>query len=317
MAYVYQSFSSGQVFTKANAQQIEDNIRDHVHGANGIGAAGVSFNPGSATNNFTVTQAYAANNMDLSGEFTVSFNSAGTLGQSFGAGFTNIGSQRIVLQAAAGQFIGVSSIFILTPGEFIGIGSDGSKLKTLGNTTGRFLLHNQINTSSAALNRTINFPWFADFKNFEIQLDLSVVSLTATTSLAILQWSPDSGTNFATAGYHEYTTAGGVSTTRGGVVLFGNPGGGTQGIRTKAISNIKLSRQSNDLANSTSIIMHQLSSFSQSTTVSDYSYLFGQTAMGLSTLAQQYGAAANALRIISGQATAFVERGSIMIWGER
>lgn len=36
MAYVYQTFSVGQVLTAAQMQQVEDNIRDHVHGEDGV-----------------------------------------------------------------------------------------------------------------------------------------------------------------------------------------------------------------------------------------------------------------------------------------
>jgi microcystin-dependent protein len=36
MAYSYQTFSVGQVLTAAQVQQIEDNIRDHEHGQDGV-----------------------------------------------------------------------------------------------------------------------------------------------------------------------------------------------------------------------------------------------------------------------------------------
>lgn len=35
-AYSYQTFSVGQVLTAAQMQQVEDNIRDHAHGADGV-----------------------------------------------------------------------------------------------------------------------------------------------------------------------------------------------------------------------------------------------------------------------------------------
>jgi hypothetical protein len=40
-AYSYQTFSVGQVLTAAQVQQIEDNVRDHEHGASGVTTAGL------------------------------------------------------------------------------------------------------------------------------------------------------------------------------------------------------------------------------------------------------------------------------------
>lgn len=39
MSYSYQNFSFGQVLTSAQMQQVEDNIRDHVHGQDGVSDA--------------------------------------------------------------------------------------------------------------------------------------------------------------------------------------------------------------------------------------------------------------------------------------
>lgn len=36
MSYLYQTYSVGEVLTAAKMQQVEDNIRDHVHGIDGV-----------------------------------------------------------------------------------------------------------------------------------------------------------------------------------------------------------------------------------------------------------------------------------------
>lgn len=318
MAYIYQTFSSGQVFTKGQAQQIEDNIRDHIHGANGLGAAGMSFNPSSATSTFTVTQTNAAQNIDLSGSFQVDFNSAATLGTSFGAGFTNIGSGRIVLAAAAGQFIGTSSIFILTPGEFIGIGSDGAKLKTFGKVTGEFLLHNETFTASTAFIRTTQFPWFTDFNEFRMQIDVSVSSLiVSAASVAVIQWSNTSGTNFATTGYTEYSPSlGTLVTTRAGVILS-TLTGASPGVLQDISTGVTFRRGTASVPSSQAMLIAVVDNFTRSALVTDVTYLTAHTMLGNTGSASSIAISPNAFRLHTGLSGAYITNGSIRIWGKR
>lgn len=42
MAYSFQTFTVGQVLTAAQMNQVEVNIRDHIHGQNGVSAMGLS-----------------------------------------------------------------------------------------------------------------------------------------------------------------------------------------------------------------------------------------------------------------------------------
>lgn len=203
MAYLKQNFVSGQVFTEANADQIESNIRDHQHGIGGVGASGLSWIVASANAAFTVVNSMANTNWQCSSSFQITFDAAASLGKAFGAGFTNIGSGRVVLAAAAGQMIGPSSLFILTPTENINVWSDGSKLQLFGHTKGDFLIHRELSTTSRAVsNVLIQMPWINDFSQFKIALLPSQVASHSTIgSRIVMQFSVNSGTGFLTSAY--------------------------------------------------------------------------------------------------------------------
>lgn len=318
MPYIYQTFSSGQVFTKGQAQQVEDNVRDHVHGRDGLGAAGMSFNPSSATSTFTVTQTNAAQNIDCSGAFQVNFNSAATLGSSFGAGFTNIGSGRVVLAAAAGQFIGPSSLFVLTPGEFVGVGSDGARLKLFGKTTGEFLLHEELFTGSTAFIRTTQFPWFNDFDQFRATFDLTVSSLIVTAaSVAVIQWSNTSGTNFATTGYVEYSPSlGTLVTTRAGVILS-TLTGASPGVLQDFSTSVVFRRGTGAIPSSQAMLVAVVDGFTRSASVADVTYITAHTMLGNTGSASSIAINPNAFRLHTGATAAYITNGSIRVWGKR
>jgi hypothetical protein len=132
MAYQYQSFGSGAVFTGAQAQQIEDNIRDHRHGVDGVGASGAAWTSSSKGAAFSIVSTDAGTLFKCWGDFAVTCPAAATLGSAFGVAFVNCGSQRVVINAASGQFVANNSCYALTPGEGVVLTSDGIELDIVG-----------------------------------------------------------------------------------------------------------------------------------------------------------------------------------------
>lgn len=221
MSYIRQTFSSNQVFTDANASQIESNIRDHIHGVDGVGPSGISWAVASATASFAVVNSMATLNYQLSGDITATFAAAATLGQSFGIGMTNIGSGRVVLAAATGQFIGTSSIFALTPGANVSVWSDGAKLHLFGQTTGQFLLYKDISVNSRALSAPIQLPFINDFDHFILKIGPSQINSHASNNTRIvMQLSVDSGVSFITSAYEMIFNNQTVSAASSGLVVF-------------------------------------------------------------------------------------------------
>ena len=203
MAYSFQTFPTSSVFTSAQANQIEVNIRDHVHGADGVGPVGLSWIRESKSAGFTVQGADAGKIFDCAGDFTVDFDSAATLGDGFAASIKNVGSGRVALKPFGTQLIDTTSYFVVTPLEAINVYSDAANLLTFGHTKGWFILQDFNYTSSIA-NVVFDKIFGDDFNGYMIEL--SNINITSTTLLA-LRVSIDSGSTFQTTGYANDGTA--------------------------------------------------------------------------------------------------------------
>lgn len=203
MSYSFQSFASGQIFTAAQANQIEESIASHRHGILSVGISGLSWAVGSLETGVTITQRDNLKNYAVTENITIGFNPVAVLGSTFGVGFTNIGSGRVVLAAAAGEFIGPSSQFVLTPGSNISVHGGATQLSLFGHTTGEFLLFADEQVGSKAVTQTIPFPWMCDFNAFRFKIGPTLVTSAATNPVPaiLLQWSVDSGSSFIETGY--------------------------------------------------------------------------------------------------------------------
>lgn len=202
MSYQYQTFSSGQIFTGAQAQQIEDNIRDHVHGKDGVGASGASWAATSKGAAFSITSSDAGTLFKCWGDFAVTCPAAATLGGVFGAGFVNCGSGRISINAASGQWINGNSCYALTPGEGIVLTSDTIELEVIGGRD-RACLARYVQTvnSLAFVPLTTLFP--GDFTRYMLYIQPN----TQTGGLIQMQVSMDSGSNYMSTNYANTTGA--------------------------------------------------------------------------------------------------------------
>lgn len=202
MAYTYQTFSSGQVLPASQAQQIEDNIRDHVHGQAGVAAAGLSWSVTSKAVSFGVVSTDGAKLFKLYGDIDVDFAAAATLGANFGAGFINCSTGRITLRAQSGQYIHENSQYVLVPGEALSVHSDAIELNVLGGMPSGPVRLARVTTvgSRAEVPLTKMFP--GDFAWYELR----VSAMTASSAVIKFQISVDSGSNYATSSYQSSTT---------------------------------------------------------------------------------------------------------------
>ncbi|NJM10625.1 MAG: hypothetical protein HC889_00730 [Synechococcaceae cyanobacterium SM1_2_3] len=195
MTYSYQSFSSGNILTNGQAQQIEDNVRDHVHGYDGVGASGVSWDVSSAGSAFTVNATDAAKLFKCYGDFEIAFQAAATLGGNFGAGFVNMGSGRVILSAAAGGYIHQHSYYALTPGEGVSVHSDNSDLMVMGGQN-HARIYRQVAAGSLA-QIDVKAMWAGDFERYELHVKAS----QSATGLITLLTSVNSGSSYLSSGY--------------------------------------------------------------------------------------------------------------------
>lgn len=201
MAYQYQSFGSGQVFSAAEAQQIEDNIRDHRHGVDGVGPSGAAWAASSKASAFAVASTDAGTLFKCYGDYAVQFAAAATLGTAFGAAFKNVGSGRIQLNAASGQFIDNHSYYALCPGEGVSVTSDGTELTVIGGQDNVKLCRVVTTGSTASFELLKCFP--GDFMWYE----LVVFPNMNGNGLLQMQVSSDSGSSYIAAGYANTTGA--------------------------------------------------------------------------------------------------------------
>lgn len=197
MAYAYQTFSSGQIFTAAQAQQIEDNIRDHQHGLNGVVAAGAAWTTVSKGAAFSIGSTDAGTLFKCWGDFNVDFAAAATLGANFGAAFVNAGSGRIQLTASSTQWIASNSVYALTPGEGVIVTSDGIELDVVGGTNRARLVHYRQTETSLAVIPVTRLYW-GDFAFYTLQVQ---PYFTGTATNVGFRISTDSGSSYLTSGY--------------------------------------------------------------------------------------------------------------------
>lgn len=199
MAYAYQTFSSGQIFTASQAQQIEDNIRDHRHGLNGVAAAGAAWTTVSKGATFSIASTDAGTLFKCWGDFNIDFATAATLGANFGAAFVNAGSGRVALVANSNQWINGNSLYSLTPGEGVIVTSDGTELDVLGGLNrARLFYYEQTATSLATIPVTRLYPGEFHHYVMNIQPILTTPGDGSNTGFRI---STNSGSSYQTANY--------------------------------------------------------------------------------------------------------------------
>lgn len=151
MAYSFQTFSLNQVLTAAQMNQVEVNIRDHIHGRASVLKTGISWPRTAKTSGFTPAAADAGELFECSGAFTIDFTAAATLGAGWAATFYNTGSGAVTLDPNGSETIGGAATEFLSKGRGAMVYSDGSNLWPLP-LGGANMLHvtNQVPSGTAA-----------------------------------------------------------------------------------------------------------------------------------------------------------------------
>jgi len=199
MAYVRQTFVASQILTAAQVNQIETNIADHVHGQNGVAGAGMSIRRTAKTAAFTVQASDIGSLFDCTGApYTVSFDSAATLGTAFAVQIKNSAqSNAIFLDPNGTQTMDGRSGYLLCPLESVLVYSDGSNLGVFGEHDPATLLSLTLPNSWAQYD--VDLRTFADhFTEF----DFMMTGWTAGAALQVrARVSVDSGATYLTTGY--------------------------------------------------------------------------------------------------------------------
>lgn len=206
MTYSYQTFSSGQILTAAQAQQCEVNIRDHVHGISGsVQNVGLNWPISSINAARAMTAADIGGMYQVYGDINLDFLPVNQLGSLFSVSFLNASSGRVVLRASGGELIGASSQFVLTPRASINVfaGSSGH-LSLFGDTVGWFTLYDAKFPTSVK-NVTLDHIFPGDFDVYEVSLTDPLVTSNAG-SIAGMLVSTDSGSSFEQLVYDNAAT---------------------------------------------------------------------------------------------------------------
>lgn len=199
MAYSKQTFTTGQVLTAAQQNQLESNIADHVHGRNSVAATGVSYPRTSRTSNFTVTASDAGELFDCSGSFTINFNAASGLGAGFAVTIDNNGSSDLTLDpdSGSGETIDGNTSLVIGAGAGVIVYSDGSNLHTMPLGAGG-LRHVQRQTASS--DASLTFTGLDESGVDSWIIICAKVLLTASASLYV-RFGTSGGINTGT-NYH-------------------------------------------------------------------------------------------------------------------
>ena len=199
MAYVRQTFVASQILTAVQVNQIETNIADHVHGQDGVAGAGMSIRRTAKTAAFTVQASDIGSLFDCTGApYTVSFDSAATLGTAFAVQIKNSAqSNAIYLDPNGTQTMDGRSGYLLCPLESVLVYSDGSNLGVFGEHDPATLLSLTLPNSWAQYD--VDLRTFADHFT---EYDFMVTNWTAGAALQVrLQVSVDSGATYLASGY--------------------------------------------------------------------------------------------------------------------
>jgi hypothetical protein len=168
----------------------------------GVAPSGTSWAVSSRGSALSVASTDAGKLYKCYGDFDIDFAAAATLGGNFGAAFANVGSGRVALKAAAGQWIGDNSLYSLTPGEAVVVNSDATELLVIGGRDHCKLA--QIRFQGTSLSQIdIKHMYPGEFAIYELALSELLVS---STTAILARVSQDSGSSYISAGYG--TTAG-------------------------------------------------------------------------------------------------------------
>ena len=131
MTYILQTFSFEQVLTSAQMNQVEVNIRDHVHGRDSVVSTGINFPRETKADGFTAQVSDNGKFFECSGTFTITFDSAATLTSGWAITVSNTDAGDITIDPNGAETIDGVTTFALPSGSEVVIYSDGTNLQFL------------------------------------------------------------------------------------------------------------------------------------------------------------------------------------------
>ncbi len=160
MAYSFQTFSFEQVLTSAQVNQIEVNIRDHIHGRDSVGKVGLSWPRTAKTGTFTAVAADVGEIFDVtSGTFTIDFDAAATLGAGWAITIANTGSGKVTLDPNGAETIDGKTTLDMPAGRDLTVWSDGTNLHTFASGSGQIVL---LQSQEASADSSLDFTTLID-----------------------------------------------------------------------------------------------------------------------------------------------------------
>lgn len=195
MAYSFQTFSLNQILTSAQMNQVEVNVRDHVHGRAGTTKTGIAFPRTARSVGFSVAASDVGEWFDVTMAATATFAASSALGAGFGV-YLGASGVNVTIAANGSETVDGSTVDGLTVGQNFGrlVLSDGSNLRTLQAGPWKFL-RRQTASAVAQLD-------FVNLQRYRHHLFVAS-SLVPATDGAALQalFSIDNGSTFLATNY--------------------------------------------------------------------------------------------------------------------
>lgn len=273
MAYSFQVFTTDQIFTAPQANQIMEAIRDHKHGQGGVSASGITWDYTVKDAGFTLQATDAGKHFLMkpvpytSGTLVVDFDTIGTLGAGFAATFTNVGSRgTILLDPSGSEKIDAASEYCVGIGETVVVHCTGSEFLCFGTPTGApVLIHTDVGStgpigaSTHAVSYNVAWNTFDSLSyKMKLQAAATTVSLSARIgNLTIPVGNVQSGDVILMDAFWEHPLSSSLFTANDGLFwgLAHNMGNNEGALRTARGSNndgtplCGLSGASTDIAN--------------------------------------------------------------------
>jgi hypothetical protein len=156
MAYAFQIFSFEQVLTSAQMNQVEVNVRDHVHGLNSVVKTGLSWPRSPQSAGFGLGVDDVGGLFELSGSFTITFSAAATLGNGWAVTLYNTDSGAITLDPNGAETIDGSSTFTMKNGDSLVVYSDGANLQVIFLSRFGNIRQDDLSTATQDVSTTLN-----------------------------------------------------------------------------------------------------------------------------------------------------------------
>ena len=126
MTYSFQNFSVGQVLTAVQMDQVEANIRDHIHGRDSVVLSGLSWRYSNKTANYTIVADDIGTLFSCSGTFTLTLPAIANVASGWSITVHNRGTGLVTVEGNAAETIDGQANIIVGAGGSATLFEDGN-----------------------------------------------------------------------------------------------------------------------------------------------------------------------------------------------